>query len=93
MCLAIPGKVIEIRNDNGLLMGTVDYDGIMSNVCLAYVPEIQIGQYTIVHAGFAISIIDEIEAMKTYEIWNEMENAAEKEGFDVFGNPLGGSDN
>ncbi|MDH4130100.1 MAG: HypC/HybG/HupF family hydrogenase formation chaperone, partial [Spirochaetota bacterium] len=37
MCLAIPGKVIEIRNDNGLLMGTVDYDGIMSNVCLAYV--------------------------------------------------------
>ena len=88
MCLAIPGKVVEIRDNDGLLMGTIDYDGTMSEVCLAYVPEIAVGQYTIVHAGFAISIIDENDAMKTYKIWNEMDQASRKEGFDIFGNPI-----
>ena len=89
MCLAIPGKVVEIFDEAGLVMGTVDYDGTLSKVCLEYVPEIEIGQYTVVHAGFAISIIDEEEAQKSKEAWEELENAvAEKHGTDIFGKKL-----
>ena len=89
MCLAIPGKVVEIFDEAGLVMGNVDYSGALSKVCLEYVPEIQIGQYTVVHAGFALSIIDEEEAKKSIEVWTEMENAvAEKHGTDIFGKPL-----
>ena len=53
MCLAIPGQVTEIHEDNGILMGKVNFGGITKNVCLAYVPEIAVGDYTIVHVGFA----------------------------------------
>ena len=53
MCLAIPGKVVEIFKENGLLMGHVDYSGTVNKICLEYVPEIVVGQYTVVHAGFA----------------------------------------
>ena len=88
MCLGVPGKVVEIFEENGLLMGVIDYDGTRNKACLAYVPEIQIGQYTIVHAGFAISIIDEEEAQKSLEAWREMTEAAAAEGLDVYGNPL-----
>jgi len=88
MCLGVPGKVIEIKDEDGLLMGTIDYNGVQNNACLAYVPEIEIGQYTIVHAGFGISIIDEEEAMKSYQLWKEMEDEAAKGGTDVFGQPL-----
>ena len=89
MCLGIPGKVIKIYEENGLKMGKIDYGGTVNEACLEYVPEIQLGQYTIVHAGFGISIIDEEEAMKTYEIWKEMADTAAEEGVDIFGNPLG----
>lgn len=88
MCLAIPGKVIEIHEENGLKMGRIDYSGTINTACLEYVPEIQPGQYTIVHAGFAISIIDEEEAQKTYAVWNELVDAAAQEGTDIFGMPL-----
>ncbi len=88
MCLGVPGKVVEIFEENGLLMGVIDYDGTRNKACLAYVPEIQVGQYTIVHAGFAISIIDEEEAQKSLEAWREMTEAAAAEGLDVYGNPL-----
>jgi hydrogenase expression/formation protein HypC len=88
MCLAIPGKVIEIYEENGLKMGRIDYAGTVNTACLEYVPEIQLGQYTIVHAGFAISIIDEEEAQKTYAVWEEMVQAAAEEGTDIFGMPL-----
>jgi len=88
MCLGVPGKVVEIESEDGLLMGTIDYNGVQNSVCLEYVPDIQIGQYTIVHAGFGISIIDEEEAMKSYQLWKEMEDEAAKGGTDVFGHPL-----
>ncbi len=92
MCLAMPGKVIEIYNENGLKMGRIDYSGTVNTACLEYVPEISIGEYVIVHAGFAISVIDEAEANKTLESWNEMIERSAEEGLDVFGRPLGKKD-
>lgn len=72
MCLAIPGKVVAITDENGLKMGTVDINGSLTKACLEYVPEIQIGQYTIVHAGFALKIIDEDEAAESLKLWDEL---------------------
>ena len=88
MCLAIPGKLIEIFDENGLKMGKLDYAGTVNSACLEYVPEIVVGQYAVIHAGFAINIIDEEEAQKTYEVWDEMIEAAAEEGTDIFGMPL-----
>jgi hydrogenase expression/formation protein HypC len=92
MCLAIPGKVLEIYEENGLKMARIDYAGTVNKACLEYVPEIESGQYTIVHAGFAISIIDEDEAQKTYAVWDELVEAAAEEGTDIFGMPLDDAD-
>ncbi|MCJ7711501.1 MAG: HypC/HybG/HupF family hydrogenase formation chaperone [Chloroflexi bacterium] len=72
MCLGIPGKVTEIRDEAGLAMGKVDFGGVRKDACLAYLPEIQLGDYVIVHVGFAISKVDEAEALKTLEILDEM---------------------
>jgi len=88
MCLGIPGKVIEIYEENGLKMGNIDYSGTVNKICLEYVPEIQLGQYTIVHAGFGISIINEDEAQKSLEALEQLVDAAAAEGVDVYGNPL-----
>ena len=85
MCLAIPGKVVEISDEFGLKMGKVDYAGTVNKVCLAYIPDIQIGQYTVVHAGFALSIIDEEEAVKSYEAWEELIGSAQGQGGDQYG--------
>jgi len=68
MCLGIPGRVIEIRDDAGLPMGKVDFGGVRKDACLAYLPEVQLGDYVIIHVGFAISRVDEEEALKTLEI-------------------------
>ena len=70
MCLAVPGRIESIFEDNGTRMGKVDFGGVVKNVCLAYLPDIQVGDYTIVHVGFAISRIDEAtaeETLKTFE--------------------------
>ena len=72
MCLAIPGKVIGIAEENGLRMGRVDFGGVVKRVCLDYVPDIQVGEYTIVHVGFALSRIDEESAEKTLEVFRQM---------------------
>jgi hydrogenase expression/formation protein HypC len=88
MCLGIPGKVIEIYEENGLKMGNIDYSGTVNKICLEYVPEIQLGQYTIVHAGFGISIINEDEAQKSLEALEQLVDVAAAEGVDVYGNPL-----
>jgi hydrogenase expression/formation protein HypC len=72
MCLGIPGKVIEIRDDATLLMGKVDFGGVRKEACLAYTPEVKLGDYVIVHVGFAISQVDEAEALKTLEILEQM---------------------
>ncbi|MCP5096921.1 MAG: HypC/HybG/HupF family hydrogenase formation chaperone [Chloroflexi bacterium] len=72
MCLGVPGKITEIYESNGLRMGKVDFGGVMREACLAYVPEAEIGDYTIIHVGFAISQLSEKEAMATLEILNEL---------------------
>ena len=68
MCLGIPGKVVEIDDSAALRMAKVDFGGVRKEACLAYVPEVKIGDYVIVHVGFAISQLDEEEALKTLEI-------------------------
>jgi len=73
MCLGIPGKITEIYEANGLTMGKIDFGGVVKEVCLAYVPEIQVGDYAIIHVGFAISQIDPEEAQKTLALLAEME--------------------
>lgn len=72
MCLAIPGQVTEIYEGNGILMGKVNFGGIVKQVCLAYVPEITVGDYTIVHVGFALHRIDEASAMQTLKLFEEL---------------------
>ncbi|UCC52175.1 MAG: HypC/HybG/HupF family hydrogenase formation chaperone [Anaerolineaceae bacterium] len=72
MCLGIPGKVIEIYDSGGLKMGKVDFGGVVRETCLAYVPEIEIGDYTVIHVGFAISQLSEEEAQATLELLKEL---------------------
>jgi hydrogenase expression/formation protein HypC len=72
MCLAIPGKIIETYSVGDLKMGKVDYGGVVKEACLAYVPEADIGQYIIVHAGFALNLLDEEEAQETLALFREM---------------------
>ena len=73
MCLGIPGKVIEITGEGVTMTGKVDFDGIVKEVSLAYVPDISIGDYTIVHVGFAITQLDEKAALDTLAHLQEME--------------------
>lgn len=73
MCLGIPGQVIDRYEVDGLLMGKVDFGGVIKEVCLAYVPDIQIGEYTIVHVGFAITQLDEQSAQSTLALFNEID--------------------
>jgi hydrogenase expression/formation protein HypC len=72
MCLSIPAKITEIKQEGTLLMGTVDFGGVSRQICLDYVPEAQVGQYALIHVGFAISLLDEEEAMATLELLREM---------------------
>jgi len=73
MCLGIPGKVIDRRDDLGLAMGTVDFGGVRREVCLEYVAgEVSVGDYVVVHVGFAISRVDEEEARRTFQVLREM---------------------
>jgi hydrogenase expression/formation protein HypC len=88
MCLAVPGKVIKIYDEGGLKMGEIDYSGTVNSVCLEYVPEVEIGQYVIVHAGFAISVLDETEAQKTFEAWDDALEKAREQGYTIENAPL-----
>jgi hydrogenase expression/formation protein HypC len=72
MCLSIPAKIIEIKQGSSPLMGIVDFGGVSREICLDYVPEAQIGQYALIHVGFAISLLDEEEALATLEMLREM---------------------
>lgn len=87
MCLAVPGKVTEIYDLNGLKMGKIDYGGTSQEACLEYCPEVEIGEYAIVHAGFAISILDEEEAQKSLDAWKELEEAEKEMYGDTLNNP------
>jgi hydrogenase expression/formation protein HypC len=66
MCLGIPGKLVEVRQQDDLPMGKVEFGGILKEVCLSYTPEAQVGDYVLVHVGFAISRIDEAEAQEIF---------------------------
>jgi hydrogenase expression/formation protein HypC len=86
MCLAIPGRVEEISTDGMIHTGRVNFGGVVKRVCLDYVPEIAVGDYTIVHVGFALSKIDEESAQKTLAVFREMgmleeELGSEEEAF------------
>ncbi len=72
MCLGIPGKVVSVREEHGTRMASVDFGGITKSVCLAYVPEVGVGDYAIVHAGFAITRLDEASALDTLALFGEM---------------------
>ena len=78
MCLAVPGMITNISGDDPMTrMGRIDFGGIFKEVCLAYVPEATVGQYVIVHVGFAISVLDPDEAAKTLEYLSEMGELSE----------------
>jgi hydrogenase expression/formation protein HypC len=72
MCLGVPGRVVEIYRDNDLLMGKVDFDGVAKRVCLEAVPDIAIGDYALIHVGFAIARINEQEAGRVFALLEEM---------------------
>lgn len=84
MCLAIPGKVLEISQDaHGVRMAKTNFGGIVKQVCLEYTPEIKTGDYVLVHVGFALGKVDEAEAARTYKALEEMEQLAELDVPDV----------
>jgi hydrogenase expression/formation protein HypC len=73
MCLAIPGKVLDIQTDDaGVRMGRTNFGGIVKQVCLQYTPDVKIGDYVLVHVGFALGTVDEGEAQRTYRALEEL---------------------
>jgi hydrogenase expression/formation protein HypC len=72
MCLGVPGKVTDVHQRAGVRMATVDFGGVTKEVCLAYVPDVDVGDYTIVHAGFAITQLDEASALETLRMFDEL---------------------
>jgi hydrogenase expression/formation protein HypC len=84
MCLGIPGQITALTDADGLLMGTVDFGGVRKDVCLAYVPDAHVGEYVIVHVGFAITLVDQAEAERTLDVLRAMGDAVEAE----LGQPL-----
>jgi hydrogenase expression/formation protein HypC len=84
MCLAVPGRVVEIREEDDTRMGKVDFGGVIKDVCLAYLPDLQVGEYTIVHVGFALQRLDEESAMQSLELYRQL-GALEEEFGDHWG--------
>jgi hydrogenase expression/formation protein HypC len=79
MCLAIPGKVVQEFERQGMHMARVQFGGIVREACLEYVPTAHVGDYVLVHVGFAISVVDEEEAKRTYELLENMNQLTELE--------------
>ncbi len=82
MCLGVPGKIVEIYEAGGLKMGKVDFGGVRREACLAYVPDVRVGDYTVIHVGFAISQLSEEEAMDTLKLLNEIADIDEELGIE-----------
>ena len=81
MCLAIPGKIISISGEDSLTrMGKVDFSGVIKQVSLAYVPDVRVGDYVIVHVGFALSKVDETEARRVFDYVKQMDDLGELRG-------------
>ncbi len=79
MCLGVPGKIVAVE-DGFMRMGTVDFDGSTLEVCLAYVPEAEPGDYVLVHAGFALAQLDEEQAAETLDALRQLDELAQLEG-------------
>jgi hydrogenase expression/formation protein HypC len=83
MCLAIPGKIVEFHENHGVRMSKVDFGGITREACLEYLPDVKLGDYVLVHVGFAISKVDEEEAARTYRFLEEMDQLGEVTSADI----------
>lgn len=77
MCLGVPGRVSEIRHEHGTRMAMLDFGGVTKEVCLEFTPEVEVGDYAIVHAGFAISRVDESAALESLRLFAAMGSDAE----------------
>ena len=73
MCLGIPGKVIELYQSNGMKMARIDFGGVIKEACMEYLPEVKVGDYTIIHVGFGLSILDEQEAKETLGLLKQID--------------------
>jgi hydrogenase expression/formation protein HypC len=73
MCLGIPAKVIDLYETNGMKMARVDFGGVLKEACMEYLPEVKVGDYTIIHVGFGLSILDEQEALETLDLLRQIE--------------------
>ena len=82
MCLGIPGKIIDIYEANGLSMGKIDFGGVTREACLAYVPEARVGDYTLIHVGFALNVISEQEAQETLDLLQQIADIETEIGAD-----------
>ncbi|MBE0697916.1 MAG: HypC/HybG/HupF family hydrogenase formation chaperone [Anaerolineaceae bacterium] len=80
MCLGVPGKIIEIYQSGGLRMCKIDFGGVVREACIETIPEAQVGNYTIVHAGFALNLLSEEDANETLELLREMINIEDELG-------------
>jgi hydrogenase expression/formation protein HypC len=80
MCLGVPGKIVEKYEKGGLQMAKVDFGGVFREACLTYVPEAQIGEYCIIHVGFAISLLSETEAQETLDLLKQIGDLEEEIG-------------
>ncbi len=80
MCLGVPGRIDEIYQKDGLKMARVDFGGVFREVCLDYVPEAKVGEYCIIHVGFAITLLGEAEAQETLALLHEIANIEEELG-------------
>jgi hydrogenase expression/formation protein HypC len=80
MCLGVPGKITSIYDKDGMKMGKVDFGGVIRETCLDFVPEAEIGDYTVIHVGFAISVLSEEEAQKTLDMLREIGQLGEELG-------------
>jgi hydrogenase expression/formation protein HypC len=85
MCLGVPGKIVEIYETDGLRMGKIDFGGVQREACLEYVPEANVGDYTVIHVGFAISRLSEEEAKASLEILQQIADLEQETRSDVPG--------
>jgi len=79
MCLGVPGKIVDIYEVNGLLMGKINFGGVTREACLTYVPEASIGDYTVIHVGFALHLISEEEAQETLELLRQIAETSDED--------------
>jgi len=83
MCLAVPGKIVEIYESDGIRMAQIDFGGVARSACLEYLQDASVGNYVLVHVGFAISKVDEEEALRTYRCLEEMDQLADLDTGDM----------